>query len=91
MASAATGEVVCATHTHVLKLTALPQVACIVRVPTEIVKQRLQAGIISSMVSGVRDVYSREGITGFYRGYWATVLREVPHNLPLPLTFINHL
>lgn len=53
------------------------QAACLVRVPTEVVKQRMQAGKLSHVLSGAASIYRAEGIRGFYRGYGATVLREV--------------
>ncbi len=62
--------------------------ACLVRVPTEIVKQRRQAssggiGSLDIVRSAVRD----EGLfRGLFRGYVSTVLREVPFSLiQLPL------
>ena len=41
--------------------------ACLVRVPTENVKQKLQAGIHTSTVECVRAV-AKNGIGGFYQG-----------------------
>merc|ERR1711971_1382201 len=49
--------------------------ACLVRVPVEIVKQRRQAGALSS-VEIVRSTWRAEGLGGFYRGYLTTVARE---------------
>jgi solute carrier family 25 (mitochondrial S-adenosylmethionine transporter), member 26 len=49
-----------------------------VRVPTEVVKQRMQAGQHSSLAKAVSATYNEtRGIAGFYRGYTTTILREV--------------
>ncbi|CEO96366.1 Mitochondrial carrier protein [Plasmodiophora brassicae] len=52
--------------------------ACAVRVPFEVVKQQLQAGMHSSTVECVKSIVRRDGVAGLYRGYMSTVLREVP-------------
>eukprot|EP01029_Cantina_marsupialis_P014031 TRINITY_DN31075_c1_g1_i1.p1 TRINITY_DN31075_c1_g1~~TRINITY_DN31075_c1_g1_i1.p1 ORF type:complete len:300 (-),score=63.71 TRINITY_DN31075_c1_g1_i1:493-1344(-) len=52
--------------------------ACLVRVPTENVKQKLQARICPSTSSTLAYIIKTDGITGFYRGYLTTVLREIP-------------
>ena len=51
--------------------------ACLIRVPAEVVKQRRQAGISSSSLKIFKDCF-KEGIFGPYRGYWSTLLREIP-------------
>ncbi|CAH1388562.1 unnamed protein product [Nezara viridula] len=57
-------------------------VSCIVRVPTEIVKQRRQACIHEgSSLSIIRTVIRTEGPLGFYRGFWTTVLRDAPYSI----------
>ena len=58
-------------------------VACLIRVPVEIVKQRTQAGQAktNSSLSVIRDTWNMEGAKGFYRGYGTTVLREIPFSL----------
>jgi solute carrier family 25 S-adenosylmethionine transporter 26 len=55
--------------------------ACLVRVPTEVVKQRMQAGQYTSLSGGARQLMSTEGIAGFYRGYFTTITREIPFAL----------
>lgn len=54
--------------------------ACLVRVPIEIAKQRRQT--ISSRTSSISilmEAYRTEGVRrGLYRGYGSTILREVP-------------
>ncbi|KAB7495143.1 S-adenosylmethionine mitochondrial carrier protein [Armadillidium nasatum] len=54
--------------------------ACIVRVPTEIVKQRKQTSN-HSLVFILRKCIQQEGILGIYRGYWSTLMREIPFSL----------
>jgi len=62
MVSAATGEIM----------------ACIIRVPVEVIKQRQQAGVHSSSIHIFRSILKSEGFIGLYRGYTTTVLREIP-------------
>ncbi|KAJ1918485.1 S-adenosylmethionine transporter [Mycoemilia scoparia] len=52
--------------------------ACLVRVPTEVVKQRLQAKHYNSLYLALTNIYKTEGLMGFYRGYLSTVVREIP-------------
>jgi len=58
--------------------------ACIVRVPCEVMKQRMQTQKLSSapasLIGVIRHV-SAEGISGFFAGFGATVSREVPFAL----------
>lgn len=57
-------------------------VACLIRVPVEIAKQRRQALLVKSGVSSFEvlyQAYKQEGITkGLYRGFGTTIMREVP-------------
>lgn len=58
-------------------------VACLVRVPVEVVKQRAQAtgnGGTSSLTV-LRTVLAKSGPAGLYRGYTSTLLREIPFAL----------
>ncbi|TAQ85555.1 hypothetical protein B7494_g6104 [Chlorociboria aeruginascens] len=67
--------------------------ACAVRVPTEVVKQRAQAGQHSSSLLALKAILSQNhtiGIPGvwkeLYRGWSITILREVPFTvLQFPL------
>jgi solute carrier family 25 S-adenosylmethionine transporter 26 len=52
--------------------------ACLIRVPTEIIKQRAQAGSAHSISMIARNIYKTNGISGFYRGYATTISREIP-------------
>lgn len=58
------------------------QAACLIRVPTEVVKQRSQTavkGVGSWEVA--KSVWAQAGVRGFYRGYSTTVAREVSQPL----------
>jgi solute carrier family 25 S-adenosylmethionine transporter 26 len=59
--------------------------ACAVRVPTEVVKQRAQAGQYPSSLSALRGILSQHRMIGIpgvwmelYRGWAVTIMREVP-------------
>lgn len=55
-------------------------VACTVRVPVEVIKQRMQVGIYKDMnfVSVFCKILQTEGGFGLYRGFTATIQREIP-------------
>lgn len=55
--------------------------------PVEIVKQRRQASPNQeSILKIMKTAYSNEGVFGFYRGFWTTVLRDIPFSmLQLPI------
>ena len=61
--------------------------ACSIRVPVEVVKQSQQAGQIdASLGRGAAQIYAAGGLAAFYRGFAATVMREVPFSiLQMPL------
>jgi solute carrier family 25 S-adenosylmethionine transporter 26 len=68
--------------------------ACLVRVPTEVVKQRQQTsayGATSSTLNALRMTVQAGGITGLYRGYTTTVMREVRTSLPTPRAMLTRL
>jgi solute carrier family 25 S-adenosylmethionine transporter 26 len=52
--------------------------ACLVRVPTENVKQKLQAGVFADARSAIAGI---GGFRGFFVGYWTTVMREIPFSM----------
>lgn len=52
--------------------------ASLIRVPTEVVKQRMQTGQFSSAPDAVRVIASREGFKGLYAGYGSFLLRDLP-------------
>ena len=55
--------------------------------PTEVIKQRMQAGHYQSITQAISSIRTLEGWTGFYRGYAATVLREVKSSFSLLFLF----
>ena len=52
--------------------------ACIIRVPTEVIKQRLQVGMHKNVRNVVQDILKSDGKIGFYNGFGATIMREIP-------------
>uniref|UniRef100_A0A8C7ZNS7 Mitochondrial S-adenosylmethionine carrier protein n=1 Tax=Oryzias sinensis TaxID=183150 RepID=A0A8C7ZNS7_9TELE len=79
--------------THMLAASLGEVVACLIRVPTEVVKQRTQASPSSSTYSTLLATLREEGVRGLYRGYGSTVLREIPFSLvQFPLwEYLKHL
>ena len=70
---------------HMLAASLGEVAACAVRVPTEVVKQRAQAGQHASSLAALADVLRRGRASGpagvvreLYRGWTVTVVREVP-------------
>ncbi|XP_027810340.1 mitochondrial S-adenosylmethionine carrier protein isoform X1 [Marmota flaviventris] len=66
---------------HMLAASAGEVVACLIRVPSEVVKQRAQVSASSRTFQIFSDILYEEGIQGLYRGYKSTVLREIPFSL----------
>jgi len=64
--------------THMCSAVTAEGVACLVRVPTENVKQKLQAGIYKRGMECARAILAAEGARGFFAGYMTTVMRGVP-------------
>uniref|UniRef100_A0A3P9PZ33 Mitochondrial S-adenosylmethionine carrier protein n=1 Tax=Poecilia reticulata TaxID=8081 RepID=A0A3P9PZ33_POERE len=62
---------------HMLAASLGEIVACLIRVPTEVVKQRTQASPSSTTYNMLLATLREEGVRGLYRGYGSTVLREV--------------
>lgn len=52
--------------------------ASLVRVPTEVVKQRMQTGQFASAPNAVRLIVAKEGYRGLYAGYGSFLLRDLP-------------
>ena len=50
-------------------------------VPGEVIKIRLQSGIFSSISGCMADILKKDGIRGFYAGYGATLVRDVPFTM----------
>ncbi|XP_006160430.1 S-adenosylmethionine mitochondrial carrier protein isoform X5 [Tupaia chinensis] len=66
---------------HMLAASAGEVVACLIRVPSEVVKQRAQVSASSRTFQIFSNILGEEGIQGLYRGYKSTVLREIPFSL----------
>jgi len=71
------------TNNHPLLLSAVSATcgdiaSSFVKVPREVLTQRLQTGQFSSVWACASDILQREGLKGFYRGYISTQLRDVP-------------
>ncbi|KAI0079510.1 mitochondrial carrier [Panus rudis PR-1116 ss-1] len=68
--------------THMLSASAGEVAACLIRVPTEVIKTRTQTStygkLAQSSYGAARLVLANEGIRGFYRGFGITVMREIP-------------
>ena len=70
---------------HMVAASAGEIAACAVRVPTEVIKQRAQAGLYGSSLGALKGILSQRSTIGLrgvwlelYRGWSITVLREVP-------------
>ncbi|KAK3124890.1 hypothetical protein QOZ80_7BG0595610 [Eleusine coracana subsp. coracana] len=50
----------------------------IIRVPTEVVKQRMQMSQFKTAPDAVRFIVAKEGIKGLYAGYGSFLLRDLP-------------
>ncbi|XP_054451064.1 mitochondrial S-adenosylmethionine carrier protein isoform X3 [Pteronotus mesoamericanus] len=66
---------------HMLAASSGEVVACLIRVPSEVVKQRAQVSASSRTFQIFSNILYQEGIQGLYRGYRSTVLREIPFSL----------
>lgn len=49
-----------------------------VRIPCEVLKQRLQAGLFDNVGQSILGTWNQDGLKGFFRGTGATLCREVP-------------
>lgn len=52
--------------------------ACLVRVPTEVVKQRMQIGEFASVRQAIPAIVRTEGVGRLYAGFGVTIMREIP-------------
>lgn len=72
-------------YVHMASAACAEIVACLIRVPVEIAKQRRQALSVKYSTSSVEILYQAlktEGIRrGLYRGFGTTIMREVPFSL----------
>lgn len=66
------------------------QTACSIRVPTEIIKSRMQTGMHKNFLGAISHTWAAEGARGFYKGYLITLMREIPFAL-LQFPIYEHL
>eukprot|EP00210_Caulerpa_lentillifera_P004239 g4043.t1 len=52
--------------------------ASVIRVPTEVIKQRLQGGQFKTVLGAISTIVKQEGVRGFFAGYGAFLLRDLP-------------
>ena len=80
--NSAEGTKMCAPMIHMTAATCGEVVACLVRVPTEVVKQRMQTGMHTKAFSIIKQILSNEGgVRGLYKGFGITIMREIPFAL----------
>lgn len=61
---------------------AMAFVCCsVVLVPSELMKQRMQAGMYPGLLTGVRTILRKEGPRALFTGYQATLVRDVPYTM----------
>lgn len=72
-----TSETFKSTHATILAACLAELAACTVRVPTDLVKQRMQ--ISSSKMSNIfKELCTRDGLRALKNGFGITVMREIP-------------
>ena len=64
---------------HIIAASIGDCVACLVRVPTDVVKQRVQARQVRSSFEALKMTLKRSGVRGLYVGYGTTIMREIPY------------
>ncbi|KIJ17601.1 hypothetical protein PAXINDRAFT_167610, partial [Paxillus involutus ATCC 200175] len=75
---------------HMISASIGEVAACLVRVPTEVIKTRAQTSSYGSAattsLAAAKMVMKHDGIRGFYRGFDTTIMREIPFtSLQFPL------
>ncbi|CAF0787008.1 unnamed protein product [Rotaria sordida] len=79
--------------THMIAATFGEISACLIRVPVEVIKQRAQVNRNLRLLTIVQSCLHHEGLLGLYRGYFATLSREIPFSViqfPLWELFKRH-
>ena len=57
-------------------------VACsVILVPGEVIKIKIQSGQAKNIGAGASKVWKESGLGGFYDGYAATLLRDIPYTM----------
>lgn len=81
---------------HMLSASIGEVAACLVRVPTEVIKTRSQTSsygtLANTSLATAKLVWKTDGLRGFYRGFGTTVMREIPFaSLQFPMyEFFKH-
>ncbi|KIK92429.1 hypothetical protein PAXRUDRAFT_829973 [Paxillus rubicundulus Ve08.2h10] len=75
---------------HMISASIGEVAACLIRVPTEVIKTRTQTSSYGSSATtsfaAAKMVMRHDGIKGFYRGFGTTIMREIPFtSLQFPL------
>jgi len=55
--------------------------------PSEVVKQKVQAGMYKSSTEAVTDILKKKGFVGLYEGYFGGVARDVPFRVAQLTTY----
>lgn len=55
--------------------------------PSEVVKQKLQAGMFASTIECVKNIWNTHGWRGFYEGYFGGISRDVPFRVSQLVTY----
>jgi hypothetical protein len=56
--------------------------ACsVLLVPGEVIKTRLQTGLVDNMAQAVRETLKQDGFWGLFAGYYATLVRDIPYTM----------
>jgi solute carrier family 25 (mitochondrial S-adenosylmethionine transporter), member 26 len=79
-----TGPGTSSAITHMMAASAGELAACIIRVPTEVVKQRAQAMAEHSSLSAFKSILAAKHesvFRGLYRGFGITIMREIPFTM----------
>jgi solute carrier family 25 S-adenosylmethionine transporter 26 len=63
---------------HLFAASVAEVAACTIRVPTELIKQRMQTHQYASLSNAFKSISAKDGPFGFYRGYFITIFRDVP-------------
>lgn len=63
---------------HVASASIGTLVSSVVRVPADTLKHRVQAYMHPNVFEAFRSVVTAEGLGGLYKGFWPTLMRDVP-------------
>jgi solute carrier family 25 S-adenosylmethionine transporter 26 len=55
--------------------------------PSEVIKQKVQAGMFASTGQAISEIWKTKGLVGFYEGYFGGIARDVPFRVAQLTTF----